>query len=103
MVPYQIASPILGPLIFSAYNIIILYFALNIFVSIIIASFDQVRMDAKKNPDKYGFLGHVIYRFKKLFQKKNNAPSHEDYKSHLDVFTNRVDKLIAYLIKVKHF
>ena len=58
-------------------------------------------MDAKKNPDKYGFLGHIVDRFKKLFRKKNNLPSHEEYKSHLDVFTNHVDKLIAYVIKVR--
>ena len=58
-------------------------------------------MDAKQNPDKYGFLGHVIFRFKRLFQKKSNLPSNEEYKTHLDVFTNRVDKLIAYVIKVR--
>ena len=59
-------------------------------------------MDAKRHPDKYGFMGHLIDRFKRLFQKKRNLISHEEYKSHLDVFTNRVDKLIAYLINVKY-
>ena len=58
-------------------------------------------MDAKKNPKKYGFLAHIVEKLKKLFQKKSKLPSHDEYKSHLDVFTNRVDQLIAYLIKVK--
>ena len=40
--PYTLASPVLGPLIFSLYNIVILFFALNIFISIIIESFDKV-------------------------------------------------------------
>jgi len=100
---YQMANSILGPIVFSAYNAVILFFALNIFISIIIESFDKVRMDAKNNPNKFGFLDHIVTKIKKLFRKKEHLPSHQDYKNHLSVFSNHVDKLIHYLIKVNLF
>jgi hypothetical protein len=51
---------ILGPIIVSAYNSVILLFALNIFISIIIDSFDKVRAEAKIDPEKFGFLNHIL-------------------------------------------
>jgi polycystin 1L2 len=53
------SNSLLGPVILSAYNTVILFFALNIFISIIIESFDKVRREAKIDPDKFGFLGHI--------------------------------------------
>jgi hypothetical protein len=44
---------ILGPCVFASYNIVMLTFVVNIFVSIITDSFDKIRHDAKEHPEKY--------------------------------------------------
>jgi len=94
------ANPILGPIIISAYNAVILFFALNIFISIIIDSFEKVRNEAKINPDKFGFLGHILGKFKKLFRKKENILTYGNYRSHLDTLPGQVEKIIDCVIKV---
>ena len=84
----------LGLAIFSAYNIIMLAFVLNIFISIITEAFDKVRTDAKMNPDRqFNFWTHLKY---KLSMLKNEAKP--KYKDHLKVFPKRVDKLIDVVI-----
>jgi len=97
------SNPILGPIIVSAYNTVILFFALNIFISIIIESFENVRLDAKLNPDKYGFLDHILDKFRRLFRKKSTTTqnSSSKYKTHLEILPNQVEKIINLLIKVK--
>ena len=45
---------------------------MNIFISIITGAFDQVRHEAKNNPDKFDFMNHAILRFKKTIF--NSAP-----------------------------
>ena len=102
-IQYVLANSILGPLIFSAYNIVILYFTLNIFIAIIVESFNKTRLDSIKNPEKFGFTDYIITKLKNKLRKKDTLPSSEEYKSHLDVFSTRVDELIAYFIKVSHF
>jgi hypothetical protein len=91
---------ILGPIIVSAYNSVILFFALNIFISIIIDSFDKVRAEAKIDPEKFGFLNHILDKFKCLFRKKINGSTYKDYKSHMDILPSRIDNVIDYLIRV---
>jgi hypothetical protein len=44
-------STILGPCVFASYNIVMLTFVINIFVSIITDSFDKIRHDAKDHPE----------------------------------------------------
>ena len=97
------SNPILGPIIVSAYNAVILFFALNIFISIIIDSFEKVRNEAKINPDKFGFLGHILDKFKKIFRKKDQEMSYSKYKSHMDMMPKQVDKIIDHVIKVLFF
>ncbi len=98
------SNSILGPIIVSAYNSVILFFALNIFISIIIDSFENVRNEAKLNPDKFGFLNHIIGKFKKLFSKNSNqnGMTYTNYKSHLQILPGQVDKLVDYLIRVNY-
>jgi len=98
------SNSILGPIIVSAYNSVILFFALNIFISIIIDSFEKVRNEAKLNPDKFGFLNHIIGKFKKLFSKNSNrnGMTYTNYKSHLQILPGQVDKLVDYLIRVNY-
>ena len=43
--------PILGPIIYSSYNVIMLCFTLNIFISIITDAFDELRDEAKQKPN----------------------------------------------------
>jgi len=94
------AHSILGPIIISAYNSVILFFALNIFVSIIIDSFEKVRSEAKKDPDKFGFLSHIIGKFKRLFGKRETKMTYDEYKNHMDILPSQVDKLINIVIRV---
>jgi polycystin 1L2 len=101
--PFMQSNSILGPIIVSAYNSVILFFALNIFISIIIDSFDKVRGEAKLDPEKFGFLNHILDKFKCLFRKKDNNSAYIEYKSHLDILPSRIDNVIDYLIRVKYF
>jgi hypothetical protein len=94
---------ILGPIIVSAYNSVILFFALNIFISIIIDSFEKVRAEAKIDPEKFGFLNHILDKFKCLFRKKKNGSTYKDYKSHMDILPSRIDNVIDYLIRVTYY
>ena len=94
------AHSILGPIIISAYNSVILFFALNIFISIIIDSFEKVRSEAKIDPDKFGFLSHIIGKFKSLFGKRETKMTYDNYKNHMDILPSLVDKLINIVIRV---
>ncbi len=101
--PFVQSNSILGPLIVSAYNSVILFFALNIFISIIIDSFEKVRAEAKIDPEKFGFLNHIVDKFRRLFRKKDNKSAYIDYKSHLDILPSRIDNIIDYLIRVTYY
>jgi len=96
-------NSILGPIIISGYNAVILFFALNIFISIIIDSFEKVRQEAKDDPDKFGFLDHLTGKFKKMFgifSRKSNSSSSFTYKDHLTILPKYVDNVIDLLVKV---
>ena len=94
------SNSILGPIIVSAYCSAIIFFALNIFISIIIDSFDKVRREAKIDPDKFGFLDHITNKFKRLFQKKLKGPSNDQYKSHNDILPKQIDQMIDIIFRV---
>jgi hypothetical protein len=100
------ADKYIGPLAFSLYNIVMICFTLNIFVSIIIESFGQVRHEARENPDEFDFMNHAIKRFKKLFGKSSSNIAEQNkqvYRDHLSVFPNRINKLINFTYRVKKF
>jgi hypothetical protein len=99
------ADKYIGPLAFSLYNIVMICFTLNIFVSIIIDAFGDVRHEAKKNPDEFDFMNHAIKIFKKLFRQTelNNVEIKQVYRDHLSVFPNRVNKLINFTYRVNKF
>jgi hypothetical protein len=101
---YSQNSPTLGPAIFSAYNIVILFFGLNIFISIIVDSFEKVRKDAFENPNKFDLWVHICKRIEQRFYPEKNdnikMPSYEEYRDHLSTFHRRIDRLISYLIRV---
>ena len=93
----SMVSSVLGPSVFSAYNIIILYFVLNIFITIIMESFDKVRYEIRRKRDEWDFFGHVM---KKVFGKKSHLPSHTEYKDHLVSFTRLIDDLLNFSLRV---
>jgi hypothetical protein len=100
------ADTYIGPLAFSLYNIVMICFTLNIFVSIITEAFDHVRHKAKNNPDQFDFMNHAIKRFKKLFGKSSSNIAEQNkqvYRDHLSVFPNRINKLINFTYRVNFF
>ena len=98
----QMSSTILGPIIFSLYNIVVIYFALNIFISIIMESFEKLREKAMENPhDDFDFLTYAAVKVKSAFQKKKFVlPSQDKYKDHLSSFPRIVDSFVDYIYKV---
>jgi hypothetical protein len=100
---FMISYPILGPMIFSAYNITILYFVLNIFVSIITDAFDRIRNEDKKKPNDFDLLDLIS---KKLFKKgsiQENPINYDQYRDFLSIFPRTVQRLINHVIKVIYF
>ncbi len=98
-------NKLIGPAIFSAYNVIMICFTVNIFVSIIVNSFEKVRVEAMENLDATNLSRHAWKTMKKLLGEKfalsNNEISYKDYKDHLSIFPSRIEKLINYTTKVK--
>ena len=94
------SNSILGPIVVSGYCSVVIFFALNIFISIIIDSFDKVRGEAKLNPDKFGFMGHMLDKIKGVFKNKSQQKNLNQYKSHLDIMPHQVNKIISLLIRV---
>jgi polycystin 1L2 len=100
-------STILGPFVFASYNIVMLTFVLNIFVSIITDSFDKIRHDAKEHPEKYEvdiakYLSQKWreIRFKNDPKRKPNEVTHENYIDYLTSFHIQTNRLIGILAAV---
>jgi hypothetical protein len=97
------AYSILGPLIYSMYNVIILLFALNIFISIITDAFDALRTETKKKPNDFDLINYLRFKLKKCFFKKNlqdSVLSAENYKDHLTIFPIYIDRLNRFITRV---
>ena len=95
---YSIGNQILGKLVFSVYNIVIICFALNIFISIIVESFGKIRYDSKKNPNTLNFWNHLCSKLK----KNSDESTFLSYRDHLSLLPARVDSLIGYVIRVNN-
>jgi hypothetical protein len=92
--------PLLGPIIFSTYNIVMLFFVLNIFISIITESFYKVRLNSKENPKSgLDFWDHAKKKLRNLFKKKNNL-NKPKYHDRFSLFPRRVDQLTNFVIQV---
>ena len=92
----------LAPLVFSMYNVVILCFVLNIFISSITESFDKVRNRAKKEINDFDFFNQIKLKWKNRFRSKvNNLPSYKIYKDHLYSFETNINRLIDYTKQVK--
>ena len=102
----MIANPILAPIILACYYMAVVYFSLNIFVTIIISSFEIVRAQSKLNPNEFDFYTHVAYKVKNLFKRNatlNSSSSLTNYKEHLSILPNRINGIINYMLRVTFF
>jgi polycystin 1L2 len=100
----MMSNPHLTPFLIAAYNMAIIYFSLNIFVSIIIEAFDKVRAAEEENPNEFDFYTHVTHKFNGLFRKNSpseNLPKPYEYKDHLNILPRRINYLINYVLRVK--
>ncbi len=100
-------STILGPFVFASYNIVMLTFVMNIFVSIITDSFDKIRHDAKDHPEKYDVDIHKYLSqkwrelcFKATSKRKPPIVTHENYIDYLAGFNIQTNRLIDVLAAV---
>jgi polycystin 1L2 len=100
-------NSILGPLVFASYNMVISYFILNIFVSIITETFDKIRHYAKEHPEKNDVDIHKYLsqkwrelRFKKDSKRKSTVVTHENYIDHFTSFQVQTNRLINMLAEV---
>ena len=101
---YTQQNTILGLFIFSVFNIIMICFALNIFISIITESFYKVRQSNKeKTNQRLNFWTHAkqkLNNFYKIRMGQSNSEKQSKYRDHLSVFPNRIDALSHLLIRV---
>jgi hypothetical protein len=97
-------NKIIGPLIFAGYNIVMICFILNIFISIITDAFEKIRLNSKTNPNRdLQFWSHLKKKIRNLFKRKDEQDSLQrktKYRDHLSVFPNRTNALIDYIIRV---
>jgi len=97
----------MGPMVFASYNMIILCFVVNIFISIITDSFDQVRRNAKENPDSeidlFKYLAEKWrenFSKKKFGTKKKQKISYENYTDYLSSFQIQINRLVEFIAGV---
>jgi len=91
---------ILGPIIFCAYNVVVIFFALNVFISIITDSFDKVREEARLHPDRFDFMGYVWIKMKKNVGKKELKKVKIDQYLEKRDFLKLIDKLTGFISRV---
>ena len=95
--------PILGPIIYSSYNVIMLCFTLNIFISIITDAFDELREEAKQKPNDFDLVNFVLLEVKSFFLKESsldNLPPASNYKDHINVLPEHINRMNEYLVRV---
>ena len=97
----------MGPLVFASYNMVILCFVVNIFISIITDSFDKVRRHAKKHPeDDIDLFKFVAEKWRRNFKKrtfgtkKKTVFTYENYIDHMESFHIQINRLIEYFARV---
>jgi len=95
------STNILAPVVFSLYNIVILCFALNIFISIITDAFDKIRNEAKMKPFEFDLIRHIRTKLKRYFESGSFQETNFMYKKHHIMFPTQVNRLISYISRVE--
>jgi hypothetical protein len=99
-------QPIMGPMIMGAFNLMVIIFALNIFISIIVDAFQVVRAETRFTNNDFDVLGYAWMFMRRIFRKKMRnekefVPSPETYKDHFSMFPNKIQKLINFYKRVR--
>ena len=108
---YTVANPVLGPMIFAAYNIILVFVSINMFISIIVDSFGQVRIDAAKSGNEFDLVDFILSTVKSKFGNscpetiaaRESVTKHDKYKDHLSTFKIRIEDLVKFMNKASAF
>ena len=95
---------VLGPVVFSAYNVVTIFIALNIFITIIIDAFEQVKQEAEQSENFFSIFERMWFKVKSAFDTKTVAETRqatvEEYQSSLSRFPLLIDNLNDYIIRV---
>ena len=77
-----------------------LFFVLNIFISIITEAFYKVRLESRENPNSgLDLWTHTKQKLRNLLRKGVTSKKPK-YLDHLGMFPKRIDELTNYVIRV---
>jgi polycystin 1L2 len=98
------ANSSLGVCVFAAYNLVILCFALNIFVSIITDAFDLVRREASWE-NEFNVGEYVASKWRRFQSERRKIPriTHENYVDRLGSFNLQINRIVDLLNAVSNF
>jgi hypothetical protein len=95
-------SPVMGSLVFTAYNVVIIYCVLNIFVSILTNTYAKVRGQARYDDcgamkKQFDLVDHLLERFKSQrmnkIGEKTKKVSLDEYKSYYGAYEHVINRL----------
>jgi polycystin 1L2 len=105
------ANKFLGSLIFASYNFTIIFFMLNIFLSIIGVAFEVTREREKNDSKEYNLMDYISLRLRKLFgfnidhelkeERHEKVNQNRRYLDYVYFFPDVVDELAFKLTTVK--
>ncbi|CAM1318005.1 Uncharacterised protein g6863 [Pycnogonum litorale] len=107
----QVASPFFGPVVFFIFGLATTLVLINILLTIVIRTFEEVKRDMTKMPDDYTMVEFIMKRIRAVIglnnkQQKIHPVDTEQKKRFLqgstdvDKFPEKVDKLLCYINKV---
>jgi polycystin 1L2 len=112
--PLVKAHAFFGPLLFSLYNIFVVFILLNMFISIINDTFSAVRNDAEKQADDYHMVNFIVSKLKLWTGIGNNDDedglaynpvldaNKNSYKDQITYFPEKIDELLYILSEVRN-
>ncbi len=102
------AHPFFGTVLFISFNVTVIFFMLNIFLSIIAKAFEKTRLDEKVTEVDFDFYDYVVLKLKEFFGKTTRSldaqhvsiNQNKVYVDFVNYIPDKVDMLIAKLINV---
>ena len=108
--PLVKANSFFGPVLFSLYNIFIVFILLNMFVSIINDTFSLVRSDVAKQLDDYQMVNFICRKLKKLINSEDSFTQvtgidgvNHLYKDQVSYLPDKLDELLHTISDVGFF
>ncbi|UYV63032.1 hypothetical protein LAZ67_2002892 [Cordylochernes scorpioides] len=100
---FYLAAPILGPLLFFVYSLIMSIILLNVFIILIMSAFDSVKTDVSKQNNDYEIVDFLFKKIKGFMGLDSGAIAPDDIlleptsNNTLQEFPEKVDKLLHYI------